>query len=71
MRVKFFRGVILRDQIVFVCEVGYYIVNLNDLIQFGLYWVVIYVKNDRRILEYFDSFGLNVLMELVDLLDIF
>lgn len=69
MRVKSFRGVISRDQIAFACEAGYYIVNLNDSTQPGSHWVVIHVKNDRRILEYFDSFGLNAPMELVDLSD--
>ena len=72
MRVKSFRGVISRDQIALIDSsknhrLGYYIVNLNDSTQPGSHWVVIHVKND--IIEYFDSFGLNAPMELVELSD--
>ena len=71
LKVKSFRGVISRDQIALIdnpknCDSGYYIVNLNDSTQPGSHWVVIHVKKYGP-LEYFDSFGLNAPMELVEL----
>ena len=72
LKVKSFRGVISRDQIALIDSLKskgsknlYYIVNLNDSTQPGSHWVVINVK--PNIIEYFDSFGLNAPMELVEL----
>ena len=74
LRVKSFRGVISRDQIALIDRGArgvnpsrYYIVNLNDSTQPGSHWVVIHVK--ITLIEYFDSFGLNAPMELVELSD--
>ena len=64
---KVFRGVISRDQIALIDESGYYIVNLNDSTQPGSHWVVIHLKGSSQAIEYFDSFGLNAPMELVNL----
>ena len=83
LKVKTFRGVISRDQIAFINNSGYYIVNLNDSTQPGSHWVVIHIRSPVRRkndiigeleglasrIEYFDSFGLNAPMELVELSD--
>ena len=80
LKVKSFRGVISRDQIALIGSwknfEGYYIVNLNDSTQPGSHWVVIHVRGSTEplkyeYLEYFDSFGLNAPMELVELSDKF
>ena len=65
MRILNFNGVISRDQIPICSNSGYYIVNLNDTTQPGSHWVVLNLKPD--IIEYFDSFGINAPMELVNL----
>lgn len=67
MSVDTFGGVISRDQIRAISSPGYYISNLNDSSQSGSHWVAILVKDSSEPLEYFDSFGLNAPMEVVEL----
>ena len=65
MRIPNFNGVISREQIPSCVNRGYYIVNLNDSTQPGSHWVAL--NNRPNIIEYFDSFGMNAPMELVNL----
>lgn len=65
-----FKGVISRDEILGIHPhggVGYYIANLNKSSESGSHWVVIYIKDNRCVVEYFDSFGLNAPEEVVEL----
>ena len=52
-----------KDQIINKHNTGYYVIDLDDSLGSGTHWVVMNIKRD--IIEYFNSFGLNCLEEVI------
>ena len=65
LRIKNFNGVLSLDKIDGQTKKGYYIMNLDDGKGPGTHWVGL--KISPKIIEYFDSFGLNCPMEVISL----
>ena len=62
-RINNYNGVLTRDQIKNQFKTGYYVINLDNHIVTGTHWVAMNIKLD--VIEYFDGFGLNCQIEVI------
>ena len=52
-----FNGIYSRDNLLKKMKHGVYVINLNEYVDVGTHWIVLYVLNIEII--YFDSFGVE------------
>ena len=52
-----FNGVYSRDNLPKTIKNGAYVINLDEYVDVGTYWIALYVKDNEII--YFDSFGVE------------